>query len=74
MIFFWCLLLIATRADRRDASARAQEVPDGRQPEPANTRRFARSRRLLKRHSLAGASRARDEADEEILHHRRRRG
>jgi hypothetical protein len=58
-LFFWCLLLVAARADRRDA--------------PHNTRRFARTRRLLERRTLAGGGSARDEPDEHLLHHRRHR-
>jgi hypothetical protein len=58
-VFFWCLLLVAARADRRDA------LP--------NTRRFARTRRLFERHSPAGGGSAREEPDEKLLHHRRRR-
>jgi hypothetical protein len=73
VVFFWCLLVVAARADRRDASARPQEVPERGQPEPADTRRFAHTRRLLDRHSVADGSRARDEPDQELLHHRRRR-
>jgi hypothetical protein len=57
--FFWCLLLVAARADRRDVSH--------------TTRRFARPRRLLERHAPAGGGSARDEPGEQLLHHRRRR-
>jgi hypothetical protein len=73
LVFFWCLLLVAARADRRDARARGREVPDGGQPKPADLRRFARTRRLLNRHAVDGVSRARDEPDEDLLLHRRRR-
>src|SRR3954471_21033207 len=55
-MFFWCLLLVAAHADRRDA--------------PHTPRRSPRTRRLLERHSPAGGGSAREEADEEVLHHR----
>jgi hypothetical protein len=58
-VFFWCLLLVAARADRWEASH--------------NTRRFARTRRLLERHSPAGGGSTREEPDEQHVQHRRRR-
>jgi hypothetical protein len=58
-VFFWCGLLVAARADRRDASH--------------DTRRFARTRRFLERHSTTGRGSAGEVPDEKVLHHSRRR-
>jgi hypothetical protein len=64
LAFFWCLLRVAARADRRDASARAQQAPSRDHPQPRDIRRVARTPRLLDRHALVDRRSAHDQPDE----------
>jgi hypothetical protein len=71
VVFFWCLLLVAARADRRDAGVSLRE-PQGAvgRADPRTTGHFARARHESQRHVLAGLARARHEPDERLVQHR----
>jgi hypothetical protein len=55
-VFFWCLLLVAARADRRDADVSPRELHGPAKP---RTRRFVRARHQSGRRGFGRLARAR---------------
>jgi hypothetical protein len=63
--FFWCLLAMATRADRRDARTDRRNAIDAAPTARATTGRFARARGRFRR-GRRGALNARPDADQAL--------
>ena len=63
--FFWCVLAIAARADRRDAQTAQRNGHDAASTAPPTTGRFARARGRLRR-GAPGALNARLDPDQAL--------
>ena len=57
-LLFWCLLIVAARADHRDTADTARTEPGGEPAGPPTTGRFAPARAVVDRSFVARRNRA----------------
>jgi hypothetical protein len=72
-VLFWCLLVVAARADRQDAADAARTEPEGEPATSAHHRSLPPGRAVVDRSFVTRRSRALRKANEDLVSRARQR-